>query len=149
MSSEVFWRSPQVAGLVTVFAFFNSGIPLFFAVLDTLATPASLGIMLGLFVGKQIGVFGATWLGVRLGLAQLPYAAGWWHIYGVALIAGIGFTMSLFIAGLAFSDPETFRSARLSVVAGSLVSALLGAAVLWWAHHRRNKVTASEVEPFP
>ena len=142
--------SPWVAlGVVPVFAFFNSGIPLSFAVLDTLATPASLGIMLGLFVGKQIGVFGATWLAVRLGLAQLPHAAGWWHIYGVALLAGIGFTMSLFIAGLAFSDPALFRSARLSVVVGSLASALLGAAVLWWAHHRRNKVTASEVEPFP
>ena len=129
---------PWVAlGVVPVFAFFNAGIPLSVAVLDTLASPISVGIMLGLFVGKQIGVFGATWLAVRLGLAQLPHAAGWWPLYGVAMIAGIGFTMSLFIAGLAFSDPETFRSARLSVVVGSVISAFVGAAVLWWAGRGR------------
>ncbi len=130
---------PWVAlGVVPVFAFFNSGIPLSVSVLDTLATPASLGIMLGLFVGKQMGVFGATWLAVRLGLAQMPHAANWWHVYGVALVAGIGFTMSLFIAGLAFSDPDMFRSARLSVVVASLLSGLVGAAVLWWAGHRHS-----------
>jgi len=129
---------PWVAlGVVPVFAFFNSGIPLSVSVLDTLATPASLGIMLGLFVGKQMGVLGATWLSVRLGLAQMPHGANWWHVYGVALVAGIGFTMSLFIAGLAFSDPEMFRSARLSVVVASLLSGLVGAAVLWWAGHRQ------------
>ncbi len=140
--------SPWVAlGVVPVFAFFNAGIPLSIAVLGTLASPVSVGIMLGLFAGKQIGVFGATWLAVRLGLAQLPHAAGWWHIYGVALIAGIGFTMSLFIAGLAFSDPETFRGARLSVVVGSLFSAIGGAAVLWLAGRRRFGAAGKQVEP--
>ncbi len=136
-------------GVVPVFAFFNSGIVLSMATVSTLVLPASLGIVLGLFVGKQLGIFGAVWLAVRVGVAQLPDGSGWWQLYGVALIAGIGFTMSLFIAGLAFSDPALFRSARLSVVAGSLASALLGAAVLWWARRRRTKVTASDVEPFP
>jgi len=141
---------PWVAlGVVPVFAFFNAGIPLSSAVLATLTSSVSIGIILGLFFGKQIGVFAATWLAGRLGLAQLPHSASWRHLYGVALLAGIGFTMSLFIAGLAFSDPATFRSARLSVVAGSLASALFGAAVLWWAHRRRSKAPPGKGAPFP
>lgn len=67
------------------------------------------------------------------GCGKLPVGTNWWHIYGVALLAGIGFTMSLFIAGLAFSDPAILRSARLSVVVGSLFSTVCGVAVLWRA----------------
>jgi len=141
---------PWVAlGVVPVFAFFNSGIVLSMAVFNTLMTPTSLGIVLGLVIGKQVGIFGAVWLGVRSSVATLPDGAGWRELYGVALVAGIGFTMSLFIAGLAFTDPEAFRSARLSVVVGSLLSAMAGIAVLRSARRSRPKPTRTNMEPFP
>ncbi len=140
---------PWVAlGVVPVFAFFNSGIVLSASTVDALVSPTSLGIVLGLLVGKQLGIFGAVWLAVQLGMAKLPEGTTWGHLYGVALVAGIGFTMSLFIAGLAFSDPEVFRSARLSVVVGSLLSAVSGAAVLWWVG-RSAQSDRRAVEPFP
>ena len=134
-------------GVIPVFAFFNSGIALSMSTVTALVSPTSLGIVLGLLVGKQLGIFGAVWLAVQFGVAKLPDGANWWHIYGVALMAGIGFTMSLFIAGLAFSDPAIFRSARLSVVVGSLFSAVCGAAVLWWAGRRRSGAAGKQVKP--
>lgn len=142
---------PWVAlGVVPTFTFFNSGITLSASTVNALVSPVSLGIVLGLFVGKQLGIFGAVWLAVRLGLAKLPQDSGWWQVYGVALVAGIGFTMSLFIAGLAFSDPEVFRSARLSVVIGSVISAVGGAVVLWLAGRRKQlRAIGKQVEPFP
>lgn len=121
---------PWVAlGVVPLFAFFNSGIALSLATVKALSSPVSLGIVIGLFVGKQLGIFGATWLAVRLGIAALPASTNWRHIYGIALVAGIGFTMSLFISGLAFADPEAFRNARLSVIVGSILSAVAAVAV--------------------
>lgn len=141
---------PWVAlGIVPVFAFFNSGIVLSASIVNALVSPASLGIVLGLFIGKQLGIFGAVWLAVRSGVAKLPEGTNWWQVYGVALVAEIGFTMSLFIAGLAFSDPAVFRNARLSVVVGSLFSAVIGAAVLWWAGRKKSVVSAKQEEPFP
>lgn len=141
---------PWVAlGVVPVFAFFNSGITLSSSTVNTLVSPGSLGIVLGLFAGKQLGIFGATWLAVRFGVAMLPEGASWRQLYGVSMVAGIGFTMSLFIAGLAFSDPEVFRSARLSVVIGSLLSAVGGVAVLWTTRRKRLKAAPKQVEPFP
>ena len=134
---------PWVAlGIVPVFAFFNAGIPLSASAFDALISPESLGIVLGLFFGKQIGVFGATWLAVRFHLAKMPEDANWWQLYGVAVVAGIGFTMSLFVAGLAFNDPETIRAARLSVVVGSLLSAI--AAVVIMRHAASKGLTSSE-----
>tara|TARA_R110002110_G_scaffold167482_1_gene368472 strand:- start:16491 stop:17384 length:894 start_codon:yes stop_codon:yes gene_type:complete len=137
-------------GVIPVFAFFNSGIELSATTVNTLVSPVSLGIVLGLFAGKQLGILGAVWLAVRSGVAKLPTGTGWQQVYGVALLAGIGFTMSLFIAGLAFPDPDLFGSARLSVVVGSILSAIGGAVVLWNAG--RNKPTAEmkkEEESFP
>ena len=137
---------PWVAlGVVPVFAFFNSGIMLSASTVNTLVSPISLGIVLGLVVGKQLGIFGAVWIAVQLGVAKLPEGTNWWHLYGVALVAGIGFTMSLFIAGLAFSDPMVFRSARLSVVVGSLLAAIAGAAVLWWAGRKQHSQVEEQV----
>jgi NhaA family Na+:H+ antiporter len=89
-----------------------------------------------------------VWLSVCFGVAKLP-ATNWRQLYGVAIVAGIGFTMSLFIAGLAFADPETFGGTRLSVVVGSVFSVLGGAAVLWSAHRRRRKAAPTQAEPFP
>ena len=136
-------------GVVPVFAFFNSGIVLSASTVNALVSPASLGIVLGLIVGKQLGIFGAVWLAVRSGVAKLPDKTSWWHLYGVALVAGIGFTMSLFIAGLAFTDQEVFRSARLSVVVGSLLSAAGGVVVLRIASHKRLNTVPKQVDPFP
>jgi NhaA family Na+:H+ antiporter len=94
--------------------------------LSDLFAPLPLGIAAGLVLGKQLGVFGVTWIMVRAGFAQLPHGVNWLHIYGLACLAGIGFTMSLFIGSLSFSDPELMNAVRLGVLSGSAVSALLG-----------------------
>jgi NhaA family Na+:H+ antiporter len=129
---------PWVAlGVVPAFAFFNAGIALSASTVGVLGSPISMGIALGLFAGKQVGIFGAVRLAVSFGVATLPTAANWWQVYGVAMVAGIGFTMSLFIAGLAFPDPVAFEGARLSIVVGSIASAVGGAAVLWSSNRKR------------
>jgi NhaA family Na+:H+ antiporter len=92
--------------------------------------PVTLGIILGLVLGKQVGVTFFSWLAVQSGLAQLPAGIGWKHIWGVSLLAGIGFTMSLFIGGLAFIDAEHLAMAKVGVFAGSVVAGIAGAAVL-------------------
>jgi NhaA family Na+:H+ antiporter len=123
--------SPWVAFLIVpVFGFANAGVS--FAGMDAgvLLEPVTLGVALGLFVGKQVGVFGAAALAIRLRLANLPVAASWPQLYGVALLCGIGFTMSLFIGLLAFPDPTLQDEVKVGVLAGSLVSALCGAALL-------------------
>ncbi|MCO6411230.1 MAG: Na+/H+ antiporter NhaA [Thiogranum sp.] len=141
---------PWVAlGVVPAFAFFNAGIVLSWSSATALGSPISLGIVLGLFAGKPLGIFGVTWLAVRFGMAQLPEAARWRQLAGVALVAGIGFTMSLFIAGLAFPDPAAFRNARLSVIAGSVLSAAAGVAVLWSAGRKRLEAATRQTQPFP
>jgi Na+:H+ antiporter, NhaA family len=123
---------PWVAyGIVPLFGFANAGVPLGAVSLATLLAPVPLGIALGLFVGKQIGVFVTTWLTVRLGWADRPEGASWPQLYGVALICGIGFTMSLFIGLLAFpSSPQLQDAVKIGVLMGSLLSALAGAVVL-------------------
>ena len=118
--------------IVPVFAFANAGVVLGDISLEALAQPLPLGIILGLVIGKQIGVFGMTWLIVKTGAAQLPHGVNWRHIYGVACLAGIGFTMSLFIGGLSFADPELMNQTRLGVLGGSLISGILGYALLAW-----------------
>jgi NhaA family Na+:H+ antiporter len=123
---------PWVAfGVLPVFAFANSGVPLRGVEASTFGQPVTLGILLGLFAGKQLGVFGACWLAIRAGWAEPPLHAGWRHLYGVALLCGIGFTMSLFIGALAFGDGGDLATAtKLGVFAGSLASAVAGSVVL-------------------
>ena len=122
---------PWVAFLVLpVFAFANAGVSLAGASLDTLLAPLSLGIAAGLFFGKQIGIMISVFIASRTGLADLPAGASWREIYGVALLCGIGFTMSLFIGLLAFADAEHEAMTKLAVLAGSLLSAFSGAAIL-------------------
>ncbi|SMX28975.1 Na(+)/H(+) antiporter NhaA [Pelagimonas phthalicica] len=116
--------------IIPVFAFANAGVVLTGLSLSDLAAPLPLGIALGLILGKQIGVFGVTWLMVKLRLAQPPAGANWAQIYGVACLAGIGFTMSLFIGSLSFADPELMNHVRLGVLLGSLVSGVIGYAAL-------------------
>ncbi len=122
---------PWVAfGILPVFAFANAGVALNGLALSDLFAGIPLGIAVGLFIGKQVGIMGFVWAGVRLGVARLPDDVTWLQIYGVALLAGIGFTMSLFIGTLAFSDPEQTAAVRIGVLAGSLLSAIIGALVL-------------------
>lgn len=122
---------PWVAFLILpLFAFANAGVSLSGLSFSALAQPLPLGIAAGLFLGKQVGVFGATWLACKSGLARLPANVTWAHVYGVACLTGVGFTMSLFIGSLAFSSPEIMNTVRLGVISGSVMSGILGFAVL-------------------
>lgn len=123
--------SPWVAFLIVpVFGFANAGVSFAGMSIGVLLEPVTLGVALGLFIGKQVGVFGAAVVAVKLRLACLPVAASWGQVYGVALLCGIGFTMSLFIGLLAFPDPAMQDDVKVGVLVGSLVSALCGAALL-------------------
>lgn len=122
---------PWVAFMVLpIFAFANAGVSLAAIELADLADKVPLGIALGLFFGNQILIFVLSFLAVKLGLAKLPEGVRWVHIYGTGCLAGIGFTMSLFIGTLAFSDPELVNQVRLGVLMGSFASAVLGFTVL-------------------
>ncbi len=122
---------PWVAFLILpLFGFANAGVSFEGLSPSILLDPVTVGIMLGLFIGKQAGVFGASWLAVKSGLCARPDGAGWGQIYGASLLCGIGFTMSLFIGGLAFTDVEHQATVRLGVLMGSLISALAGYIVL-------------------
>ena len=118
---------PWVAFLVIpVFGFANAGVSLTGIEPATLIEPLPLGIALGLLIGKQVGIFGFAWLAVRSGLARLPQEVNWRHLHALSLLAGIGFTMSLFIGGLAFTDPNTVDAVKLGVLAGSTIAAVGG-----------------------
>lgn len=130
--------SPWVAFLVVpIFGFANAGVSFAGMTPAVLTEPVTLGVAMGLFLGKQIGVFGAAWLAIRLGVARLPVAASWLQLYGVSLLCGIGFTMSLFIGLLAFPDAALQNEVKVGVLVGSLSSALIGAALLSRAKTRR------------
>ncbi len=116
--------------VMPVFAFANAGVPVLQLSFSDLLAPLPLGIALGLFVGKQIGVFGFTFAAVKLGAAALPQGLSWRQIYGASLLAGIGFTMSLFIGSLAFTDADMMNAVRVGVLAGSLLSGVAGFLVL-------------------
>lgn len=118
---------PYVAfGILPVFAFVSAGVDFSGLSLSILTEPLALGIALSLFLGKQLGVFGATMAAVKLGWARLPEDTSPRHLYPIAIIAGIGFTMSLFIGQLAFNDPLLGNELKIGVLAGSLASALAG-----------------------
>jgi Na+:H+ antiporter, NhaA family len=112
--------------IVPVFGFANAGVSLDGVGLSSLAAPLPLGIALGLFLGKQFGIFGSVWAAVKFGIAVRPKDASWAQVYGVALLCGIGFTMSLFIGGLAFADPAQGDAVKIGVLMGSLLSAVAG-----------------------
>ena len=122
---------PWIAfGVIPLFGFFNAGVALGGMPGDALVSRLPLGIALGLVVGKQIGIFGAILAAVRTGLAPLPDGANWAHIYGLSLLCGIGFTMSLFIGGLAFFDPDLQDLVRIGVLGASVIAAVGGYLVL-------------------
>jgi NhaA family Na+:H+ antiporter len=127
---------PWVAfGILPVFAFANAGVDLTGLSLRKLLDPIPLGILLGLFVGKQVGVFTFSWLAVKSGLARLPTGVNFAQVYGAAILCGIGFTMSLFIGMLAFENTaanEVIVTDQLGILAGTLLSAVVGSLVLNW-----------------
>ncbi len=130
---------PWVAfAIVPLFGFANAGVDLSGVSLLTLTDPLVLGIAGGLFLGKQAGIFSIVWIAERTGFATRPAGSSWAQVYGVALLAGIGFTMSLFIGGLAYPDaPQLADTVKIGVLAGSLLSAVAGFLILWFAAKSR------------
>jgi len=119
--------APWVAfGVIPIFAFANAGVTLHNLSADDFFGGVPLGIALGLFAGKQLGIMSFVYAAVKLGVARLPEDTTWPQVYGVSVLAGIGFTMSLFIGTLAFSDPANAAALRVGVLAGSIASATFG-----------------------
>ena len=120
--------APYVAfGIMPLFAFANAGVSLEGISLNTLLNPVPLGILCGLFFGKQIGVFLFAYVAVKLNLAQKPNNSNWTSLYAVSVLTGIGFTMSLFVGNLAFANsPMYLDGVKIGVLSGSLLSTLVG-----------------------
>lgn len=122
---------PWVAYMILpIFAFANAGVSLSGVSLEVMMAPVTIGIATGLFIGKQIGVFGFCWLAVKANLCRLPDDVTWRHMHGLSLLAGVGFTMSLFIGTLAFADPDSASAVRLGVLSGSILAAVCGYLIL-------------------
>ena len=130
--------------ILPLFAFANAGLSLAGLSVDDLFSPVSLGILLGLFIGKQLGVMLFTWLAVKLRIGKLPDDVNWAQLYGVAIICGIGFTMSLFIGSLAFEQTieNQAMNDRLGILVGSFLSAVLG--YVWLRYVAKPKMIAGK-----
>ena len=131
--------APWVAFLIVpIFGFANAGVPIAELGLEQVLAPLPLGIAAGLFIGKQIGIFGSVWLSVRLGFATRLRGATWLQVYAVSILCGVGFTMSLFIGALAFpGQAPLIEEAKIGTLLGSLASALVGYAILRFAPAHR------------
>ena len=117
--------------ILPIFAFVNAGVDLSSISIKEITGPVPMGIMLGLFVGKQLGVFGFSWVAIKMGWASLPKESNWLQLYGVSVLTGIGFTMSLFIDTLAFNDTQIYDYAdKLAILLGSFFSAIVGYLIL-------------------
>jgi NhaA family Na+:H+ antiporter len=138
---EHIWHLPVAFIVIPIFAIFNAGIPLQLGTLsETFAHPVTLGVTLGLVFGKFIGITGACWIALRLGIGQLPSGTRFSQIAAVSVLAGIGFTMSIFIADLGFANqPEYLLMAKTGVLTASLVAGLVGFTWLWWLGRKTNK----------
>src|SRR5271170_4156792 len=122
---------PWVAFLIMpVFAFSNAGVHILGQVEASLRHPVTLGVMLGLLAGKPLGVMGASWLAAKMGLASLPAGVQWKQIFGASWLCGIGFTMSLFIAGLALESDEIIDMAKIGILFASLTAGVVGSLIL-------------------
>ncbi|TCM54473.1 sodium/proton antiporter (NhaA family) [Rhizobium sp. PP-F2F-G48] len=123
-------HKPVAFIIVPIFGFANAGVSFAHITLPALVEPVTLGVAMGLVLGKCIGVFGTVFLLVKMNLADLPAKASWGQTLGVSLVCGIGFTMSLFIGLLAFSDPEMQDRVKVGILIGSLIAGLLGYTIL-------------------
>jgi NhaA family Na+:H+ antiporter len=132
---------PWVAFLIVpLFGFANAGVSLSAMSAATLLHPVTLGVASGLFFGKQVGIFLSIWATVKLGLARRPDGSSWPQIHGISVLAGVGFTMSLFVGMLAFpASPELQSAVKVGVLAGSLISAIVGMLVLRLAPTKRGR----------
>lgn len=125
--------------ILPLFAFVNAGVNLKGISLSEMAGPVPLGIMFGLFIGKQVGVFGFSWIAIKMGLASLPKESTWTLLYGVSVLTGIGFTMSLFVDTLAYSDTQIYHYAdKLAILLGSFLSAIVGYLILHLSTRKQN-----------
>jgi NhaA family Na+:H+ antiporter len=139
--------APWVAfGILPIFGFANAGLSFADMSASSVLEPIPLGIAAGLFLGKQVGVFGSATLVIRAGLASLPNGAGWTALYGTSLLTGIGFTMSLFIGTLAFGAAEYEPKMRLGVLLGSALSGIFGAVLLGFAIASAKPAAAGRVQ---
>lgn len=130
--------------IIPIFGFANAGVSFSVFAVGDIFKPVPLGVALGLFLGKQIGVFAFSWLAIRTRLGEVPEGANWIHLYGMSLLCGIGFTMSLFIGLLAFADSPTLQDeTKLGVIVGSFASAIVATAVLWKSPSARTITTGS------
>jgi Na+:H+ antiporter, NhaA family len=116
--------------IIPLFALFNAGVALDAGVVSSLVNPVGLGVLIGLFIGKQVGVTIASWIAIRLRAAEMPPGVTWAQIYGAAILAGIGFTMSLFVTDLAFPSGAVVGPAKLGILAASTLAAVAGYGVL-------------------
>jgi NhaA family Na+:H+ antiporter len=116
--------------ILPLFALFNAGVVLDAGILNALVSPVGLGILLGLFVGKQVGVTLASWIAIRLRYADMPLGVTWGQIYGASILAGIGFTMSLFVTDLAFPIGTLVGPAKLGILGASALAGVVGYGVL-------------------
>ena len=123
-------------GALPIFALANAGLKLDGDIISSIQSPVTLGIIAGLVVGKQVGIFAFAWLAVRLGLANLPAGVSWRQIHAVSVLGGVGFTMALFIGGLAFSKPAFVEQAKLGILLASSIAAILGCFLLITAQKR-------------
>jgi NhaA family Na+:H+ antiporter len=121
---------PVNFGIVPVFALANAGVTLPGDLTSFATQPAVIATMLGLLIGKPLGIFGAAWLAVKMRWAELPTSCSWSGLFGVSVLGGIGFTMALFIAGLAFGESAQLDAAKIGVLCGSLLTGILGATLL-------------------
>ncbi len=117
--------------ILPVFALANAGVALSGSITEALGHQVTLGIIFGLFVGKPLGIFCFSWLAVKLGVAELPENVGWGMVVAAGILGGIGFTMSLFITSLAFVRPELIEVAKIGILAGSIMSALVGGILIY------------------
>ena len=128
--------------ILPLFAFVNAGVDLKGISIEEMAGPVPLGIMLGLFVGKQVGVFGFSWVAIKMGWASLPKDSNWTLLYGVSVLTGIGFTMSLFVDTLAYNDTQIYHYAdKLAILLGSFLSAIVGYLILYFKTANKKSVS--------
>ncbi|MBE3030315.1 Na+/H+ antiporter NhaA [Campylobacter sp. RM9344] len=117
--------------ILPIFAFVNAGIALKGVGLNEILSPVALGTALGLFIGKQLGVFGFSFVAIKFKMAKLPDGVNWAQLYGVAILCGVGFTMSLFVNGLAYNDTDAFAyTDKLAILIGSVISGVIGFVIL-------------------
>ena len=125
--------------ILPLFALFNAGIVIDYGIVKALTNPVGLGVLLGLLVGKQVGILAACWIVVRLRFAEMPPGVTWGGIHGSASLAGIGFTMAIFIADLAIPDPQLLAFSKVGVLAASAVCGIVGYCLLRMSYPRRQK----------